>query len=233
MGNPVDLTGDAISAPELYKQVMDKTRDDYDAQVVIFGDPIPGASQQVTAGAPEVVVFLGGAEVEREERGKLYEAGIPVFPTPERGIRALAQFFRFETTPAAAPGPPKVAVAPGLNLLPAGEAAALIAKAGIPAAAAPLARDADEAVALAGQFGYPVVLKIASPDIAHKTEMGGVLVGLENDDEVRHGFVDLVDATKLFDTLVRVEGVTVSPMAKPGGLEVILGSITDPQSAPP
>ena len=43
VGNPVDLTGDAISAPELYKQVMDKTRDDYDTQVVIFGDPIPGA----------------------------------------------------------------------------------------------------------------------------------------------------------------------------------------------
>ena len=50
VGNPVDLTGDAISAPELYKKVMDKTRDDYDTQVVIFGDPIPGASQQVTPG---------------------------------------------------------------------------------------------------------------------------------------------------------------------------------------
>ena len=232
VGNPVDLTGDAISAPELYKQVMDKTRDDYDAQVVIFGDPIPGASQQVTAGAPEVVVFLGGAEVEREERGKLYEAGIPVFPTPERGIRALAQFFRFETAPAAAPGLPKVAVAPGLNLLPAGEAAALIAKAGIPAAAAPLARDADEAVALAGQFGYPVVLKIASPEIAHKTDMGGVLLGLENDDEVRHGFDEMMEASKLFERVADIYGATVSPMAKPGGLEVILGTITDPQYGP-
>ena len=107
VGNPVDLTGDAISAPELYKQVMDKTKDDYDTQVVIFGDPIPGAAQQVTPGAAELVVFLGGAEVEREERLKLYEAGIPVFPTPERGIKALAQFFRFEAAPAAAPGPPK------------------------------------------------------------------------------------------------------------------------------
>ncbi len=48
----------------------------------------------------------------------------------------------------------------------------MITKAGIPAAAAPLARDADEAVALAAQFGYPVVLKIASPDIAHKSEVG-------------------------------------------------------------
>jgi len=232
VGNPVDLTGDAISAPELYKQVMDKTRDDYDTQVVIFGDPIAGASQQVTAGAPELVIFLGGAEVEREERLKLYEAGIPVFPTPERGIRALAQFFRFEAAPAAAPGPPKVAVPEALNLLPAGEAAALIAKAGIPAAAAPLARDADEAVALAGQFGYPVVLKIASPDIAHKSEVGGVLVGLENDEEVRQGFQEMMAASKLFDRVAEVYGVTVSPLAKPGGLEVILGTITDPQYGP-
>ena len=232
VGNPVDLTGDAISAPELYKQVMDKTKDDYDTQVVIFGDPIPGAAQQVTPGAAELVVFLGGAEVEREERLKLYEAGIPVFPTPERGIKALAQFFRFEAAPAAAPGPPKVAVPEALSLLPAGEAAAMITKVGIPAAAAPLARDADEAVALAGQFGYPVVLKIASPDISHKSEVGGVLLGLESDEEVRQGFEEMMQASKLFDRVADIYGVTVSPMAKPGGLEVILGTITDPQYGP-
>ncbi len=232
VGNPVDLTGDAISAPDLYRKVMDKTRDDYDAQVVIFGDPIPGAADQVTAGAPELVIFLGGAEVEREERQKLYEKGIPVFPTPERGVRALAQFFRFAPATPAPPGLPKVAVAQPLKLLPAGEAAAMMAKAGIPAAAAPLARDADEAVSLARQFGCPVALKISSPQIAHKTDIGGVLLGLENDEEVRQGFQDIMDATTLFDTAVRVEGATVSPLAKPGGLEVILGTITDPQYGP-
>jgi acetyltransferase len=232
VGNPVDLTGDAISAPQLYKEVMGATRKEYDTQVVIFGDPIPGAAKQVTPGADELVIFLGGAEVEQEERAKLYEAGIPVFPTPERGIKALAQFFRFAAAPAAAPGPPKLAVDEGLTLLPAGEAAALISKAGIPAAAAPLARDADEAAALARQFGYPVVLKIASPDIAHKSEVGGVLVGLESEAEVRQGFAEMMEASKLFDRVVEVYGATVSPMAKPGGLEVILGSITDPQYGP-
>jgi acyl-CoA synthetase (NDP forming) len=232
VGNPVDLTGDAISAPDLYKKVMDKTRDDYDAQVVIFGDPIPGASEQVTPGAPELVVFLGGAEVEREERQKLYAKGIPVFPTPERGVRALAQFFRFEPTPPAPPGRPKLAVPQALRLLPAGEAAQMLAKAGIPAAAAPLARDAEEAVSLARQFGYPVALKIASPDIAHKTDIGGVLLGLESDAEVRLAFEEMMEASRLFDTAVQVEGATVSPLAKPGGLEVILGAVTDPQYGP-
>jgi acetyltransferase len=232
VGNPVDLTGDAISAPELYQKVMDKTRDDYDTQVVIFGDPIPGASQQVTPGAAELVVFLGGAEVERQERQLLYQAGIPVFPTPERGIAALAQFFRFEPAPLTAPARPKLAVEPHLRLLPAQEAAHMLAQAGIPAAAAPLARDAAEAVNLAQQFGYPVVLKISSPHIAHKTDVGGVLVGLENDAEVRQGFEDIMGASKLFDRQVAVDGVTVSPMARPGGLEIVLGALTDPQYGP-
>jgi acyl-CoA synthetase (NDP forming) len=232
VGNPVDLTGDAISAPDLYKQVMDKTRDDYDTQVAIFGDPIPGAFRQVTPGAGELVVFLGGAEVEREERQKFYEAGIPVFPTPERGVRAMAQFFRFEPQPAPAPGRPKLAVPEGLRLLPPPEAAALMAKAGIPAAAAPLAIDADQAVQLAQQFSYPVAMKIASPMIAHKTDMGGVYLGLENDDEVRQAYREIMEATELYEGLVTIEGVSISPMAKPGGLEIILGTITDPQYGP-
>jgi acetate---CoA ligase (ADP-forming) len=232
VGNPVDLTGDAISAPDLYKQVMDKTRDDYDTQVAIFGDPIPGAFQQITPGAGELVVYLGGAEVEQAERQKFYEAGIPVFPTPERGIRALAQFFRFEPQPGPAPGRPKLAVPEGLRLLPTSEAVSLLAKAGIPAAAAPLAADADQAVQLARQFGYPVAMKIASPMIAHKTDMGGVFLGLENDDEVRQAYQEIMEATQLYEGLVTVDGVSISPMAKPGGLEIILGTITDPQYGP-
>jgi acyl-CoA synthetase (NDP forming) len=232
VGNPVDLTGDAISAPDLYKKVMDKTREEYDTQVVIFGDPIPGAFEQVTPGTPELVVFLGGAEVEQAERQKFYEAGIPVFPTPERGIKALAQFFRFDPHPAPPPGRPKVAVPEGLRLLPPPEAVSLLAKAGIPAAAAPLAMDADQAVALAQQFGYPVVMKIASPMIAHKTDMGGVYLGLENDDEVRQAYQEIMDATQLYERWATIDGVSISPMAKPGGLEVILGTITDPQYGP-
>ena len=232
VGNPVDLTGDAISSPDLYKKVMDKTRDEYDTQVVIFGDPIPGASQQVTPGASELVIFLGGADVEREERQKFYAAGIPVFPTPERGIKALAQFFRFEARPAPAPGVPRIAVAEGLRLLPAAEAATLLSQAGIPTAAAPLAKTMEEAVGLAQQFGYPVAMKIASPQIAHKTDLGGVYLGLANDEEVRQAYREIMDATRLYERGVTIDGVTISPLAKPGGLEVILGTITDPQYGP-
>jgi acetyltransferase len=230
VGNPVDLTGDVIADASLYKKVMKETRREYDYQLVIFGDPIPGAAAQVTPGAPELVIFLGGAEVEREERQKLYRAGVPVFPTPERGVRALAQFFRFAEPPA--PAVPKEAAPTGLRLLAAAEAATLITEAGIPAAAAPLATDADAAVSLARGFGYPVVLKISSPDIVHKSDIGGVRLNLRNDAEVRQAFEDIMASTRLYERWARVDGVAVSPMAKPGGLEVILATITDPQYGP-
>jgi acetate---CoA ligase (ADP-forming) len=231
-GNPVDLTGDVISDPSLYRRVMDAAQSEYDYQVVIFGDPIPGASQVVSPGASELVIFLGGAEVEQEERQKLYQAGIPVFPTPERGVAALAQFFRFAPQPQPEAAPPMGPPRPGLRLLPAQEAAEMLVKAGIPVASAPLAKTPDEAVALARQFGYPVVLKVASPDIAHKSDVGGVHMNVANDDAVRLAFQDILATIRLHDRKLEVDGVTVSPMAKLGGLEVILGALTDPQYGP-
>jgi len=232
VSNPVDLTGDVIGDPGLYRKVMDETKGEYDYQVVIFGDPIPGASQVVTPGAAELVVFLGGAEVEQEERGKLYEAGVPVFPTPERGIAALAQFFRFAPQRRPDGAGPVMPSTPGLRLLPGQEAAEMLANAGIPVAAAPLAKTPDEAVALARQFGYPVVLKVASPDIPHKSDVGGVHLNLTHDEAVRQAFQDILETSRLHDRQVQVDGVTVSPMAKLGGLEVILGTVTDHQYGP-
>jgi acetyltransferase len=230
VGNPVDLTGDVMADASLYKKVMDAARTEFDTQVVIFGDPIPGACQQVTPGAPELVIFLGGAEVEREEREKLYDAGIPVFPTPERGVRALSQFFRFQAPGVAGPAPaPPSPTGPGLELIPAFEAAVMMSKAGIPAAAAPMALTADEAVTLAASFGYPVALKISSPDFPHKTDVGGVYLHLQNEAMVRAAYQAIKDSARFFDREAKIDGVTVSPMAKPGALEVILGVLTDPQ----
>ncbi len=232
VGNPVDLTGDVMSEAGLYKKVMDEARSEFDYQVVIFGDPIPGASEVVDQGADELVIFLGGAEVEQEERAKLYDKGIPVFPTPERGVKALAQFFRHSPVPAGVHPKAGLPPAAGLRLLPAAEAAEMITQAGIPAAAAPVAVSAAEAVGLAHQFGYPVALKVASPDIAHKTDIGGVHLYLMDDDEVRQAFQEITAAVHLRERMASVQGVTVSPMAKPGGLEVILGVMTDPQYGP-
>ena len=237
VGNPVDLTGDVMADASLYKKVMDAARKEFDTQVVIFGDPIPGACEQITPEASELVIFLGGAEVEREEREKFYDAGIPVFPTPERGIKALSQFFRFKAPEAAAiPAPGTIPGAPpptpGLELIPAFEAAVMMSKGGIPAASAPLAVTADEAVTLAESFGYPVALKIASPDFPHKTDVGGVYLNLQDEAMVRAAYQAIKDSARFYDREAKIDGVTVSPMAKPGALEVILGIFTDPQYGP-
>jgi acyl-CoA synthetase (NDP forming) len=230
VGNPVDLTGDVMSDPGLYAKVIDAARVEYDNLVVIFGDPVPGASQIVTPGLPELVIFMGGADVERREVPLMHQRGVPVFPTPERALAALHQFFRFEPVPEKAAEdvmtPPP---APGLTLMPPGETAALLARFGIPVAACPLATTADEAVALAAEFGGPVVLKIASPDLPHKTDVGGVRLHLTTEAEIREEVDDLFKTVLMHSPNARLDGVTVSPMAKPGGLETIVGVFTDPQ----
>ncbi len=231
IGNPIDLTGDVIGDPSLYGKVIAAARGEYDTQVVIFGDPVPGAADLVTPGADELVVYLGGAEVEREEVPKMHAKGIPVFPSPERGLKALHQFFRFEPPPAAreASTPPS---SPGLHLIPANEAATLLTKHGIPAAAAPLATTAEDAVELARNFGFPVIMKISSPDLPHKSDVGGVRMFINSEEEIKSEFSDLLTTARMYSKEARLEGVTVSPMAKPGGLEVIVGVLTDPQYGP-
>ena len=94
MANPLDLTGDANA--HLYRQVADATAPHFDYQIIIFGDPILQASDVITPGSPQLVVFLGGAEVERQERLRMHQKKVPVFPTPERGLRALARLYAFD-----------------------------------------------------------------------------------------------------------------------------------------
>jgi acyl-CoA synthetase (NDP forming) len=226
--NPIDLTGDAISDPSLYSRVMEAARSEYDTMVVIFGDPIHGASDIVT-GKGELVIFCGGADVEREESRLMHKKGIPVYFTPERGMKALYQLFRFDQDARSAEAPH---AAPSLHtpgLMGTREAVSLLKKYRIPAVAAAPAASAREAVALAKKFGGPVVLKISSPDVSHKSDVGGVRLNLEKQTEVREAFEEIVANVKKKVPKARIEGVTVSPMAKPGGLEVILGVIRDAQ----
>ncbi|MEO3858647.1 acetate--CoA ligase family protein [Acrocarpospora sp. B8E8] len=90
-----------------------------------------------------------------------------------------------------------------------------------------LATSADEAVALAAEIGFPVVLKIVSPDILHKTEAGGVLVGLATSDAVRSGYDQIMAAAHAYDPNAAIDGVQVQQMVG-GGYEVIIGAVTDP-----
>ncbi|MDX3684234.1 acetate--CoA ligase family protein [Streptomyces sp. AK04-4c] len=90
-----------------------------------------------------------------------------------------------------------------------------------------LARDVDEAVALADRLGGPVVLKIVSPDILHKTDAGGVVVGVSGAKEVRAAFCTIVKNARAYAADARIEGVQVQQLVPPGQ-EVIVGAVTDP-----
>ncbi|MFJ9786684.1 acetate--CoA ligase family protein [Amycolatopsis sp. NPDC101161] len=119
------------------------------------------------------------------------------------------------------------AAAEGRSSLTAPEGRAVCEAYGIPTPAERLATTAEEAVTHAEAIGLPVVLKIVSPDILHKTEAGGVLVGLRDADAVKAGFTKIVENAKAYDAGARIVGVQVQQMLTEGQ-EVIIGSVTDP-----
>lgn len=111
------------------------------------------------------------------------------------------------------------------------ESKEVLAEAGIPVAKAVLARTPQEAAEAAAKTGFPVVLKIVSPDITHKSDVGGVRVALKSADEVRQAFEEIVNGVKAKQPDARIDGVAVQPMA-PQGTEVIVGMSKDPQFGP-
>jgi acetate---CoA ligase (ADP-forming) subunit beta len=111
------------------------------------------------------------------------------------------------------------------------EAKELLRKAGIPVVDTRLARTKLEALTLARDIGFPVVLKIISPDIVHKSDAGGVKVGLNNITQVSKAYRDIISSIKQKFPDARIEGISVQKMASPG-VELIIGMNKDPQFGP-
>jgi len=121
--------------------------------------------------------------------------------------------------------------AEGRTLLNEVEAKEVLREAGVPATATTLAKSRAEAQAQAEGMGFPVVLKVVSPDITHKSDVGGVKLNLASRDAVGHAFDEIMASAKKAEPNARVLGVSVQQMAKPG-TEVIVGMTTDPQFGP-
>ena len=119
----------------------------------------------------------------------------------------------------------------GRSILTEFESKNFLRKFGIPIIEARLARTQKEAVLLSQKIGFPVVLKIASPDIVHKSDSGGVKLGLKSVSEIRMAYREIMDAIKKQNPRAVIDGVTVQKMAKPG-IEVIVGASKDPQFGP-
>ncbi len=226
-GNPLDLTGDADAG--MFQEVIQRARPYYDTLGIIFGDPIVDASRVVTPGSNELIIYLGGAEVEREEKLRMHQIGIPVYPTPERGIRALSQVLppslkeqKASTTFPVASGGSQLSLFESFKFLEANGFDCIVSR---------FADSPGKAVHLAHQLGFPVALKVDSPDILHKSDYGGVRLHLQSAQDVRAAYARMEETLKTNAPDARINGVVVSAMAAPG-LELILGMHRDPQFGP-
>ncbi len=242
--NPVDCTAQAFNDMSLIGRFTDSMVEDGGyTSVLAFFTQVGGAAS-VAPRLREQLVATKAKHPDRlyvlsvigpPERIREYEAdGFVVFEDPTRATVAIHAMGRFGEAFAKLPGLPPPVVPPiELPLTSPSEAAAkrILGAAGIPAGPEAACATADEAVAAAERFGYPVVLKILSPDIVHKSDIGGVLLGVRGADAVRAGFAQLLDRAAAALPEARLEGVLVAKQLR-GGVECILGAYHDPVFGP-
>ncbi len=242
--NPIDVLGDARLARYRISIEAMLADDNVDAIVVIMA-PVGTAAVANIAQyiadlgedltKPLVACLMGGADMEEGVR-ILRESRIPNFDSPERAIETLgglAGFVRRRALPEAGPrvlvpGDAEAAQASIDRVLSEGrlsmsedEGYELLRAYEVPVPPTAVATSADEAVEMARDMGYPVVLKVASPDIAHKSDAGGIAVGMASDEQVRDNYLYIMRTVRQRVPRARIDGVTVQKMVK--GREVIVG----------
>jgi acetyl coenzyme A synthetase (ADP forming)-like protein len=254
-GNPIDILGDAL--PDRYEIALEAALKDPNVySVVVLLTPQAMTDSLTTAKfivevskkyteKPVICVFMGGNWVD-DASEYLKDNGVPCYNFPEKGIKtlnALYQYARHLKLPELQPPEyddidrDKVreifisVKEDGRKVLFPHEASQVVKYYGIPAPASGLATSADEAVKLAENMGYPVVMKVVSPEIMHKTDIGGVELNLTNANMVRIAFDEIIRKSRKAQPLAKIYGITVDKMV-PKGREMIIGMSRDPQFGP-
>lgn len=251
LGNPVDLVGDATAAR--YGAALEALDGDRAAHLVLLAPQaatdalgVARAILGATRGwrAPVLGVFAGGGRV-RPGAQSLEEGGIPCYPFPERAVRALAGMAVLAERRARRAEPWKGTVdreraralvealrARGAGPLGVLEAAPLLEAYGLATLPARAAATPAEAERVAALVGPPVAVKIVSPDVVHKTEVGGVRLGVASPALAREAAAEMLARVRRARPEARVEGVLVQRMAPADGVELLLGAVRDPQFGP-
>lgn len=257
-GNPVDILGDASSerylkalrvclqAPELAGLVVVMTHQAMTDPSKIARVLVPEIKKQ---GKPVLAVWMGGADVAEGIR-ILNEGGVPAYETPEQAIDTFMAMYSYtrnlellQETPSRLPRELEVNQQQAQTyieqilkrqgkVLTEIEAKAILAAYGIPVTPTVSASTSQAAARSANHLGYPLVMKIHSPQISHKTDVGGVRVGLTNEDEVKAAFEDIIEAARSQAPEAQILGVTLQPQVKPVDFELIMGAKKDPQFGP-
>ncbi len=258
-GNPVDIIGDA--PVERYTAALQTLLDAPEVDAVLFMHAptaiVPSADIATAclprlreANKPVLTCWLGGSVVQAAQEA-CKAAGIPTYETPERAAAAFLQLADFRRnqaallqTPPAAPNEsaPDLAAARaviqqalegGRELLNEPEAKTLLSAFGIPVVATRTVNSVAQAAAAASEIGYPVVLKILSPQISHKSDVGGVALNLQSGDEVRRAAERMQQRVAELRPDATLDGFTVQQMvSRPRAHELIVGVATDPVFGP-
>jgi acetyl coenzyme A synthetase (ADP forming)-like protein len=236
--NPVDML--ASASPSQYAECLNILLQDkgVDGVMVILPPPPMFKAEEVAKTVNEVVskfekpvvIALMGLTLVEDARNKFQEMLIPTYPFPERAASALAVLVKRALHDRRATMDDGFLVN-GLSSIVGLSTDELMQTYGIPAAPIKLAHDEYEAIQIANEFGYPVVMKIASPDIFHKSDVGGVLLNLKDAQSVSAGFIQMVKKIATLFPPIRIDGVHIQRQISEGQ-EVIVGMVRDPQFGP-
>lgn len=254
-GNPVDVLGDA--QPERFAQALEVVVGDrnVDAVLVILTPQAmtdPTATARLVAQAaehttkPVLGAWMGGSSVQPGQQ-ILSQAGIATYESPDRAVRAFMYLVSCQRNREILYETPRLVTldkwlnarsaheqierlqAEGRETLSEMESKSLLSACGILSTNPRPASTSLEAVRIARQIGYPVVLKVHSPQIIHKTEVHGVVTGVSSDDQVVRVFQEIVSRARQMRPDAEIEGVTLQPMISSAeGLELIVGAKRDP-----
>ncbi len=244
--NPVDTTAQALNDMGLLRRNLEVMLETGGVDSTLLFLSSVGYNERLMAQIREVLfgtldqhadaLLVASVMVQAEDKALLEEREVIHIEDPSKAVEmigVLADFHESFARPVAeAPPalPASARPAPG-GILNEVEAAALLRDAGIPVAESRLVRSAGDAVAAAAELGGRVVLKIVSPDIQHKSEVGGVRVGIEGADAVAQAHDEILAAARAHAPAAAIDGVMVAPMLS-GGVECILGTSTDPVFGP-
>jgi len=258
-GNPVDIIGDA--PVDRYIETMKILLDTDETGTILFLHAPTAIVPSYEIAAALATLFkhstrnifgcwLGGDSLGRA-RTIFRQAGIPTFDTPEQAVRGFLQVVEYNRnqemlmqTPPSAPEEftpdtakavaiVQTALASGRKMLTEPEAKAVFSAYGIPVVETRVASTPEEAVQVAGEIGFPVAVKILSPDITHKSEVGGVALDLETAEQVSAAASGMLRRLKKIQPAAHLTGFSVQQMArKPKAFELIVGATTDPVFGP-
>jgi acetyltransferase len=255
--NPVDILGDA--SPERYAKALEIAANDPNSDGILviltpqaMTDPTKTAEvlepYSQSLGKPVIATWMGGNEVAPGE-AVLNKANIPTYPYPDTAARVfdyMAHYSKnlnglYETPLSVGEGDVdreraaqiiETVRASGRTILTEYESKQLLSCYGIPTVETRIAKNPEDAVKAADSIGYPVVLKLHSETVTHKTDVGGVQLNLKDAGAVRNAYTAIQTSVTAKVGAEHFLGVTVQPMSKVEGYELILGSSIDPQFGP-